>query len=91
MTGVFITSPEELQLMEQNVGYTDKIFRILLGALTGTASLAILGGYLELAKIYSPILGVISLILLATAFTGRCGLYKALGMNTKTEQKQDKK
>lgn len=68
--------------MEENVGDTDKIVRIGLGALAGAGSLAILGNYVEANQMLSPVLGVISLALLGTAYTSKCGLYKALGMDT---------
>lgn len=68
--------------MEENVGETDKLVRIVLGALLGTVSIAVLGGYLEVNELISPVLGVLSLALLTTAFTGKCGVYKALGKNT---------
>lgn len=68
--------------MEENVGETDKYIRIALGALLGTVSIAVLGGYLEVNELVSPVLGVLSVALLVTAFTGKCGLYQALGRNT---------
>lgn len=74
--------PTNVVIMEDNVGNKDKIVRILLGAILGTASLAILAGYLDYAEVYSAALGIISLILLATGFLGKCGLYQAIGINT---------
>ena len=68
--------------MEENVGNTDKIVRIILGAILGTASIAILAGYIDYAEIYSAVLGILSLILLVTGFVGKCGFYQALGINT---------
>lgn len=68
--------------MENNVGEKDKLARILVGALFGIASVAILTGYVELAEWFSPLLGIVSLVLLATGFTGKCGLYQAIGINT---------
>jgi len=68
--------------MEQNVGTTDKAVRIGVGALAGLASLAILLGALSLPEILSPVLGVAAVVLLVTAFTGFCGLYAVLGVDT---------
>lgn len=68
--------------MEKNVGDTDRIVRIGLGAVTGAASLAILGNVVEANQMLSPVLGVVSLALLGTAYTSKCALYNALGMNT---------
>lgn len=68
--------------MEKNVGDTDRIVRIGLGAVSGAVSLAILGGFIEANELLAPVLGVVSLALLGTAYTSKCGLYNALGMNT---------
>ena len=68
--------------MERNVGSTDALVRVLLGALLGIASLAILGGYVEAAAILSPVLGLAAVMLLATGLTNTCGLYSALGVRT---------
>ncbi|MDH5019830.1 YgaP family membrane protein [Halobacterium rubrum] len=68
--------------MERNVGSTDAVVRVLLGALLGVASLAILGDYVEAAAILSPVLGLVAVILLATGLTNTCGLYSVLGVST---------
>ena len=68
--------------MEQNVGSTDKLVRTLIGAVAGTASLAILAGALSAPTILSPVLGVIAIMALGTAATGSCGLYSVLGVST---------
>lgn len=73
--------------MEENVGDTDKVVRVVLGAVAGLLSLGILADLLpeslSAPMIASPILGIVAIALLATAFTSKCGLYSALGMNTK--------
>ncbi len=69
--------------MNQNVGETDRLVRFALGAVCGLISLAILGGVISTAMVYSLILGVIALVLLGTAATSMCGLYSALGISTK--------
>jgi hypothetical protein len=74
-------------VMEKNVGDTDGLIRILLGAVSGILSIAVLADLLPssvpLPEVASPVLGVIALALLATGFTNKCGLYSALGMSTK--------
>ncbi|QGA80701.1 YgaP family membrane protein [Candidatus Nanohalobium constans] len=73
--------------MEENVGDTDSIVRITLGAVAGLLSLGILADVLPssltLPEIASPILGVVAIALLATGFTSKCGLYSVLGMDTR--------
>lgn len=76
--------------MEENVGDTDSLVRIVLGAVLGLASLLILaqeqGMVNEIVSapvIASPILGLLAIVLLATGFTSKCGLYSALGMDTR--------
>jgi hypothetical protein len=68
--------------MAQNVGATDRQVRTVLGAVTGAASLAVLGNVVSLPSILSPVLGVVALIMLGTAATGTCGLYSLLGVDT---------
>lgn len=72
--------------MEENVGDTDKIVRIVLGAISGLLSLGLLADVLpeslSMPMIASPVLGLIAIVLLATAFTNKCALYSALGINT---------
>lgn len=72
--------------MEENVGDTDKIVRIVLGAVSGLLSIGILTDVLpeslSMPMIASPILGLVAIVLLATAFTSKCALYSALGINT---------
>lgn len=68
--------------MERNVGSTDQIARILFGALAGIVSLAILASAVSLPTVLSPVLGIAALILLGTGFSGFCGLYKLVGLNT---------
>lgn len=73
--------------MEENVGDTDSIVRIALGAVTGLVSLGILADLMpsgmSLPEVASPILGVVAIALLASGVTSKCGLYSALGINTK--------
>ena len=71
--------------MEENVGKADSIVRLIIGAVAGTVSLAMLGGVSALSgipMILSPILGVVAIMMLATAFTKSCWLYSVLGVDT---------
>ena len=72
--------------MENNVGDTEQIIRIILGAVLGILSLAIIVPQIpnigSLPQIASPILGILSIILLYTGFEGKCQIYSALGINT---------
>jgi hypothetical protein len=68
--------------MEINVGSTDSIVRLALGAVAGVVSLAILAESLALPLILSPVLGVAALIFLVTGSTNRCPAYSLLGVNT---------
>ena len=73
--------------MEENVGEYDKIARIAVGAILGLVSLGILAGvtdqFVEIPEIVSPVLGVLSIVLLATGFMGKCYFYDLVGMDTK--------
>ncbi len=68
--------------MEQNVGNTDKLARILVGAVLGIISIAALAGVGSLPAIVSPIAGLFAIVFLSTAAMGSCGLYSLLGINT---------
>ncbi|QCC49258.1 YgaP family membrane protein [Halobellus limi] len=68
--------------MERNVGQTDSIVRIALGAIAGVISLGILGDAVSAPAILSPVLGIVAILMLATGATGRCGLYSVIGVDT---------
>lgn len=68
--------------METNVGETDRYARIVLGAVLGVASLAILGEAVAVPMVLSPLLGAVSLVLILTAATSKCGVYSLLEMDT---------
>ncbi|NHN43350.1 DUF2892 domain-containing protein [Halorubellus sp. JP-L1] len=69
--------------MEQNVGRTDGIGRVVLGGILGVVSLAILADAVGGAPVVlSPVLGALSLILLVTGATNTCGVYSLLGIDT---------
>lgn len=72
--------------MEVNVGLMDQKVRIALGAVLGIVSLAILfTEMIPLPEIASPVLGIISAILLVTGYFRKCVIYSALGMDTSEE------
>lgn len=68
--------------MQQNVGSTDGTTRVLVGAVAGLLSLATLAGAVSVPAITSPVLGVMSLILIGTSLVGSCPLYTVLGLST---------
>lgn len=68
--------------MEENVGGNDRLLRIAAGAILGLASLGILGEYLSAPMWTSPVLGVLALILLGTAYTKKCKCNEMLGRDT---------
>lgn len=69
--------------MNRNVGSTDRLVRIALGAVLGAVSLAVLAGSVPLPTVLSPVLGVLALVLLVTGATSTCGLYSVLGVDTR--------
>jgi hypothetical protein len=59
-----------------NVGAIDRIIRAVIGILAGVVAV-------YLGSIWSLIPAIIAVIALVTAFSGRCGLYSLLGINTR--------
>lgn len=68
--------------MAQNVGSMDRKLRTGAGAVAGLLSLAILADAVALPEIASPVLGVVAIMMLATAAMGTCGVYSLLGVDT---------
>ncbi|HOH67062.1 MAG TPA: DUF2892 domain-containing protein [bacterium] len=69
--------------MKQNEGVADRIIRLLLAIiLAGLGSWSLIGAWQMAAY-------VIAAILLITAVTGFCGLYKVLGISTIKQPKPD--
>lgn len=67
--------------MNNNIGNADRIIRTSFGALAGI--LALFGlFYAEIPTVIAPILGLVSLMLLSTAYMKFCGLYKIFGYDT---------
>ncbi len=68
--------------MEQNVGSTDQVLRTAVGAVGGIASIAILAGAVSLPTVLSPVLGIVAIIMLATAAAGTCPIYSMFGIDS---------
>ncbi len=68
--------------MAQNVGSIDRKLRTAVGAVAGLASLGTLAGVFPLPDVASLVLGIVALMMLATAAAGTCGLYSILGVDT---------
>ncbi|QZX99156.1 YgaP family membrane protein [Halobaculum rubrum] len=69
--------------METNVGSTDKLVRIAVGAIAGIVSLAGLAQVVELQGVVSLVLGIVAVLMLGTAFANTCAVYSALGVSTR--------
>lgn len=65
-----------MKLLEKNVGKTDRIARVVLGAAL------IIVGYLALAEPFSYIAMLVGLVLIGTGVFQTCALYSILGINT---------
>lgn len=63
--------------MQQNMGTTDKVIRIVIAVL-----LAVLYFTNVITGTPGIVLLVVAAILLITTITGFCGVYKVLGINT---------
>jgi hypothetical protein len=55
---------------------------MVVGAVAGLLSLATLAGAVPVPAIASPVLGVVSLVLIGTSLMGTCPLYSLLGVDT---------
>ena len=67
--------------MNKTVGIKDAKVRTVIGALTGTVSIiSLISG--SLPVVLSPLLGLISVIMLVTAYTGLCPAYSLIGFST---------
>ncbi|MEZ3142909.1 DUF2892 domain-containing protein [Halobaculum sp. MBLA0143] len=68
--------------MQQNVGETDGLARVLVGAVAGAVSLATLVGTTGLPALVAPVAGLAAAIMLFTGLTSSCPAYSLLGVNT---------
>ena len=64
--------------MKQNVGSKDKMIRIIAGVILLLVLLFVQSGIRWI--------GLLGIVLLATAFLGSCPIYSVLGMNTKEKK-----
>jgi hypothetical protein len=55
---------------------------MLVGAVAGLLSLGILASAVPLPAIASPVLGVVSILMIGTSLTGSCPVYTVLGVDT---------
>lgn len=62
-----------------NIGKSDKIIRLVAGLALLVASFAVLGGADTTLGI---VVGIVGVVLLATAIINFCPIYKLLGLNT---------
>lgn len=70
--------------MDKTVGIKDARVRTAIGSITGSLSLGILLMDMN-PEILSPLLGLVSIIMLATAYTGLCPVYSIVGFRTNKE------
>ena len=68
--------------MRRNIGSVDETLRTAVGAVMGAISIAILTGILSLPTVLSPVLGVVAIMMLATATMGTCPVYSMFGIDS---------
>lgn len=68
--------------MAQNVGSTDRMIRIVLGAVLAAAGLAAFGGLWGNSTVIAAVLVLVGLVLLGTGFTQQCLIYRPFGIDT---------
>lgn len=69
--------------MKNNMGTTDKVFRILIAVLIGLLYFTnVISGTL------ATVIGILAVVLLLTSFISFCPLYLPFGINTIKKKKQ---
>lgn len=68
--------------MDQNVGSVDQTLRTAVGAVAGAASLGILTETVSFPAVLSPVLGIVAIMMLATAAVGTCPIYSMVGVDS---------
>jgi hypothetical protein len=68
---------QKTNIMQTNVGTTDKVIRIIIAA--AAAALIVTN---TLTGTWAIVVGIVGAIMLITGLTGFCGLYKVFGMST---------
>lgn len=67
--------------MKKNLGNTDRIIRVLIAAIV-----AVLYFTHVIGKVEAIVLGILSLIFVATSLIGFCPLYALFGISTKKKE-----
>jgi hypothetical protein len=68
--------------MERNVGGTDRLVRLVAGALVGLLGIAALAGMLQVGPVAGALALLVGVVLVGTALTQTCLAYKILGVDT---------
>lgn len=68
--------------MNKNVGSVDQQFRTGIGAVAGAVSIGVLAGAVPLPTVLSPVLGIVAIVMLATATVGTCPIYSMFGIDS---------
>ena len=75
-------SVDSTTCMNRNVGSIDQSLRTAVGAIAGVTSIGTLAGTVPLPEALSPVLGVVALMMLATATVGTCPIYSIFGVDS---------
>ena len=62
--------------MVKNVGTLDRVIRVIVGIL------ALGGAFFVSGTVFKVILAIVGIVMLFTAITGFCGLYRIFGIST---------
>lgn len=73
-----------LNSMDKTVGLKDARVRTAIGAIAGSLSLGILLMSMNI-EVLSPLLGLVSIMMLVTAYTGLCPVYSIVGFRTNNQ------
>lgn len=68
--------------MQPNIGERERLFRTIFGVF------GILLGFLFIQGVVGTVLGIISAVSFVTGITGFCGIYKLLGISTRTPEEE---
>lgn len=68
--------------MEENVGSTDSIVRLALGAILAIVGIAGLFGVVGMSALVAVVVLIVAAVLLWTGYTRQCLLYGPLGIDT---------
>ncbi|SNZ17904.1 Protein of unknown function [Natronoarchaeum philippinense] len=68
--------------MENNIGATDRLARIAVGAVLSAVGLASLGNVIGFGTTIGAVATLLGVVLVATGFVRICLLYRLLGVDT---------